>query len=225
MNDYTPNPMVQPEPDEQKIEQENEQPLAPSPSRRESHWIKVVAILCVVGLAALLLWPADEPPTDVKPGKPPIEQAIEAETEEDSIGEDEFAALVGEPMLANQAEEVVSTLPETVEESDDESEDGELPIPVEPPVGVETPDPAPRFSTPEVGIGNYFIQVGSFSQTENAIKLSDTLHATWPVRIVRAPNGWHRVQVGPFASHEAASKALVSLKQIHKLDGFITKHD
>jgi rare lipoprotein A len=63
-------------------------------------------------------------------------------------------------------------------------------------------------------IGNFYVQIGSFSVKENAHTLARTLqHKGFVSRVVFVPKiSFHRVQIGPYASLTAAENAAASLQ-------------
>lgn len=64
----------------------------------------------------------------------------------------------------------------------------------------------------------YFIQLGSFSQPENARKLAEKIKSFDPMIIIKK-DGYYRVWIGTFSSLKEAGEFL----NRNNLDGFITK--
>lgn len=212
MSDFPPTVPQQPD-------QGGRPPSGPEPDQRESHWIRTVAIVCVIGLAAVLFWPGDKPPTDMEAGPPQVEAPADEEPDGHGAPEEKFAVMPDQPAAADVTEDVGNDIAEHEEEMETPEESTPSAEPMQPEA------PAPRFASPPVGSGDVFVQVGSFARPENARALSDRLSPTWPLRIVPTATGWHRVQVGPFASRDAATEALAALKEQYGLDGFIAGHD
>jgi len=77
-------------------------------------------------------------------------------------------------------------------------------------------------------VGNYYIQVGSFSKEANAKKFVQTLEKNlYKVKIVKADvssRTYYRVHVGPFEQQSVAINTMTSMKRIFKLkDPFVLK--
>ena len=78
---------------------------------------------------------------------------------------------------------------------------------------------------PTSDIAGYFVQVGSFTQPENAVTLVNRLEAAgFDVSTTEAESAtgmFTKVLVGPAASQDAADELLIQLKTQYDLDGFV----
>lgn len=92
------------------------------------------------------------------------------------------------------------------------------------PVGTMTP-PAPQRTTPIAGLGNVFIQAGSFSDIANAQRLNQALGRGMPVQIEEARvrgGDYFRVLIGPFQTRSEAEIQRRQLSSAGIADGFVT---
>ncbi len=135
----------------------------------------------------------------------------------------------------------VESLEEAVQESEPLVEAPikriEFPTPAREVTAVERP--APKEQTARVTVpmkegtayrpvGDYYIQVGSFTKESNANKLADTLERNlYRVDIVKADvegKTYYRVHVGPFEQRSVAVNTMTSMKRIFGLtDPFVLK--
>ncbi len=75
-----------------------------------------------------------------------------------------------------------------------------------------TPEPAPEPAEPVEIVVTYFIQLGSFSDGENAARARDRFASVWPVQFIElsgAAGPVYRVRLGPIASSADAETALI----------------
>lgn len=106
--------------------------------------------------------------------------------------------------------------------------------PVEPPVAVVAPavkpTPKPKSASKRVTISDsgFVVQVGSFSQRQNAMVLSDKLEAAgFPAFVESGKNKdktIFRVKVGPQATRSDADKLRQKILESEKLKGIIVAH-
>ena len=96
------------------------------------------------------------------------------------------------------------------------------------PAAYEAPKPkytyTPPAPQPAAGYGDYYVQIGSFTDISNAQTLSNQVRASLPVTIVPARvNGadYFRVRVGPLSSRNAAETARTELSYAGIADGRI----
>jgi septal ring-binding cell division protein DamX len=137
---------------------------------------------------------------------------IDVESLEEAVKETESIAKspVQEPLFVPPAEEIVF----------DES-----------PVLRESTPPAVENKTETSSyrpVGDYFIQVGSFSREANAREFAQKLEKNlYKVNVVEADVGgktYYRVHVGPFEQQSVAINTMTSMKRIFKLkDPFVLK--
>jgi len=131
----------------------------------------------------------------------------------------------------------VKSLEEAVEASDKTSDilleepEAALSISAE---KVQKPSPLTTYTRKEKPvyrpIGDYYIQVASFTKKENAEKFADRLQKNmYRVEIEEAVVGektYYRVRVGPFEKHSVAVNTMTSMKRIFGLkDPFVLKKD
>jgi hypothetical protein len=135
----------------------------------------------------------------------------------------------------------VESLEEAVQESEPVVEapvgETEFPAPAREVTVAEKPAPkeqivkltAPEREVPVYRpVGDYYIQVGSFTQESNANKLSATLEKNlYKVKIVKAEvegKTYYRVHVGPFEQRSVAVNTMTSMKRTFGLkDPFVLK--
>ena len=137
---------------------------------------------------------------------------IDVESLEEAVQETETIAKspVQEPLFIPPAEEVVFDESPALTESTSPAVENE----------VETAAYRP--------VGDYFIQVGSFSKEANARAFAQKLEKNlYKVNVVEADIGgktYYRVHVGPFEKQSVAINTMTSMKRIFKLkDPFVLK--
>jgi rare lipoprotein A len=78
--------------------------------------------------------------------------------------------------------------------------------------------PAPAYAAPRAPVGNYFVQVGAYSDPNNARRVADTVAAAGPVvmdvRQMASGAELFRVRVGPWASAAEADTARADLARL-----------
>ena len=194
----------------------------------------VIIALAVIFIPMLLEGPRDDDPVTMKidipdkpvyeiPGRletPPTPETViipPAVTTPESAGETTDVA-VPEPVLETappKAEPEVVEKPKLVEP--------ETPVAIAQPV-VEKPEIKPE----AVSKSGFVVQVGSFSQRQNALVLSDKLEASGYPAFVESgksnSKSIYRVKVGPKATRSGADLLRQKLLDNEKLKGIIVAH-
>ncbi len=106
-----------------------------------------------------------------------------------------------------------------------------LPLPEETPVPEAAPEPPAKPTAAEArpaALGNWVLQVGSFSSEQNAVRLRDQLReAHFPTQVerVRVAGKTHfRVRVGPYLERDAAESDRKKLARTFALNGRVLSY-
>jgi len=153
--------------------------------------------------------------------------------EEPGVSEPEIREIPAPPPREDFAssmlrEEVVRPEPVRVDIPAPESSDPDPPPQAVTPAEQPSPPPKPEV-TPKVGLSAWVVQVGSFSNLENAENLIATLRkagfqAPDPERIELRGETRYRVRVGPMVQKEKAEQLLPKINQVSGTQGLVVRY-
>lgn len=92
---------------------------------------------------------------------------------------------------------------------------------------IARPVNAPVGSSVAAEAGGFFLQVGAFSQQQNAVSMRERLLSTWPQDLpqpeVVQSQGLYRLHSGPFGTRDLADRAAQALKSLTQLQTTIVQ--